>query len=140
MVGHLVVRKLNLLYPASMSYKVITGLLKEKLEFNSLVITDDLSMRGIALIFGIKYPVKKAFEAGADIVVINKRHESKARCIDNLKALVMSGKLSEKRINRSVQNILFLKNKYNISDTKVEMGNIEKVNVQVKKINDMVKE
>ncbi len=94
MVGHLVIKRLNKIYPASLSYKIITKILREKLAFKGVVITDDLSMKGITFRFGIGFPVVKAIKAGADIVVINKNHDAKLKIIRNIKRLILRGKIS----------------------------------------------
>lgn len=138
MVGHLIISKLNYIYPASLSYKVITGILREKLGFKGLVITDDLSMRGINLVFGIKSSAIKAIKAGADIVMINKKHKSKVKIIGSINRLVAVGKIDETIINEKVEKILELKTKYNINDNKVELGNIEEINRMTRKINEEV--
>lgn len=139
MVGHLIIRKLNSIYPASLSYKAITELLKQKLGFEGVVITDDLSMKGITLIFGITHPVIKAIKAGANIVIISKKHKSKIKIIEKINKLVIRGKIHEDSINEKVEKVLELKSKYNISDNEVKMGNIDNVNIIIRKINDIVK-
>lgn len=139
MVGHLLVGKLNIIYPASLSYKVINGLLKEKMNFKGVVITDDLSMKGITLNFGISHPVIKAIKAGADIVMIGKNHNSKIRILNNINKLVNRGKIDKDNINKSVEKILKLKEKYNINDNEVKLGNTDSVNNMVMKINDIVR-
>lgn len=139
MVGHLLITDVNSIYPASLSDRVITKILRKDLGYNGLVITDDLSMKGITLIFGITHAAMKAIAAGADIVMINKEHKSKIRIIDNL---IKSGKRNSvalRRINESVTRILKIKEKYNIKDSIITEYNVEEINEEIDEINNMAK-
>ena len=132
LVGHLIIPKVSKLYPASLSRKFIYKYIRKRLRYNKLLITDDLKMRAIRLVYGRKYAVKKAFYAGSDIIVFrfNKRQEKKS--IESLQ------KLYDKnvgRVNRSVKRILKAKEEYNINDNLVENKlDIEKINEEIKSI------
>ncbi|MBR0350389.1 MAG: beta-N-acetylhexosaminidase, partial [Clostridia bacterium] len=79
LVGHLVIPKVSKLFPASLSRKFIYTYIRKRLKYNKLLVTDDLKMRAIRLVYGRKYAVKKAFYAGNDIIVFrfNKHQEKK---------------------------------------------------------------
>ncbi len=70
MVGHLYNKRLDETFPATLSKKIITDILKKSFHFKGPVITDDMQMRAITE----KYPVEEAccmaIEAGADLVII----------------------------------------------------------------------
>lgn len=139
MIGHLILTKFNFIYPASLSYKVITKFLREKLNFKGVVISDDLSMRGISLMFNLKTAVIKSIKAGSDIVMINKKHKSKIKIINHIKKLVLKNKIDLEIINERVSRIIELKRKHNLNNDEVKLGNIDMVNNMVKHINDKVK-
>ena len=139
MVGHLLVADVNSIYPASLSDRVITKILRNDLGYNGLVITDDLSMKGITLLFGITHAAMKAISAGADIVMINKEHKSKIRIITNLNKLGKRNSLVLKRINESVERILKMKEKYNVKDDMIEKLDVERINEEIDEINSVAK-
>lgn len=138
LVGHLLIRKITGIYPASLSRKFITTYLRKKYRYNGLIITDDLKMKAIKLIYGADLAVEKAFKAGNDIVVFRFSHTEETRILDKIMQLVKKGKIKEFRINRSVKRILQMKEKYNITDETVEgIPNIEDLNTKIEKIRNL---
>ncbi len=140
MVGHLLVADLNSIYPASLSDRVISNLLRKDLGYKGLIITDDLSMRAITLLFGITHATIKAISSGADMVIINKEHKSKIRIITNLNKLARKNKNAMRRIDESVQRILDIKEKYDIKDNIIQEYDVEKINEKVEEINTLAKQ
>lgn len=71
MVGHLLVPELDTL-PASVSRTVVTDLLRKKMDFNGLIITDALGMEGVLAPFGGAYEkvMLAAYKAGVDILLM----------------------------------------------------------------------
>ena len=135
LVGHLMIKNVTGIYPASLSRKFITKYIRKKYRYNGLIITDDLKMRAIKFIYGPDIAVKKAFESGSDIIVFRFNQEEEKRVIEQITSLVKKGKIKENRINKSVSRIIKIKEKYNISDTeKIEGINIDKINEQIAKI------
>ena len=70
MVGHLYNNKLDPEYPATLSKKIITETLKEKMVFRGAVISDDMQMRAITDKYGLEEACIMAIAAGVDIVII----------------------------------------------------------------------
>ena len=135
MVGHLLVADVNSIYPASLSDKVIKDILRRDLKYKGLVITDDLSMKGITLNFGITHPVVKAIKAGADIIMINKEHKNKKRVLQNVLRLANRNSLKIEEINNSVQRILDIKEKYELSDKYITEYDIQDINDKINELN-----
>ena len=108
MVGHLAVPKLTgTLEPASLSKKIVTGLLRHELDFKGLIVTDALNMK--ALQSGGLRPGQvavAAVEAGNDILLFPEHPEATFEAVC---AAVESGKISEHRIDQSVRRILMVK-------------------------------
>jgi beta-N-acetylhexosaminidase len=98
--------------PASISYNTVTGLLKEKLGFKGLVVTDALDMGALMSVFsGTPAEISgqeavEAVQAGNDMVIIPADLQG---AYDGLVHAVRSGVLTEKRIDASVLKILRLK-------------------------------
>lgn len=95
--------------PATLSHAVLTGLLREELGFSGLIITDCLEMHAIAKEFGIPEGAVRSIEAGADCVLVSHRLELQESAIKAVVEAVKSGRITEERIDSSVERILSLK-------------------------------
>lgn len=135
LIGHLLVKRITGIFPASLSRKFITKYLRKKYRYNGLIITDDLKMRAIKLIYGSEFAVKKAYEAGNDIIVFRFKKEQEINAIEKVIDLTKRNKIKESRINKSVNRIIKIKEKYSISDsTEIEGINIDEINIRIEKI------
>lgn len=89
--------------PTSISYKVVTELLKEKMGFNGLVFTDALNMKGAANFAKPGDIDLAAFIAGNDMLLIP---EDVKVAVKKIKKAIRKNKISKARLNQSVQKIL----------------------------------
>lgn len=89
--------------PASLSPRIVSGLLRRDLGFDGLVVTDALDMRGIRDHAEAGEAAVRAIEAGADQVL---KAADTDRAIDALRNAVLSGRISIDRIDRSVRRVL----------------------------------
>jgi beta-N-acetylhexosaminidase len=105
MTAHLSIPKLepNKKLPSSLSHKIVTGLLKEKMGYKGLIITDGLNMKGAADYATSKEINLAAILAGNDVLLIP--HEVPETMDYFLKAL-QDKKLTIERLNESVRKIL----------------------------------
>lgn len=107
MIGHLTLPQvIEEKVPASLSYDIVTGLLREELGFDGVIITDSMSMQAITDQYSSGEAAVKAIQAGVDIVLMPYSLED---AVSGVKAAVQSGQLTEERINESVLRILTLK-------------------------------
>ncbi|WP_163655486.1 glycoside hydrolase family 3 protein [Listeria sp. PSOL-1] len=108
MVSHVLFEKMDSEYPASLSPKIITDLLRKKLGFNGVIITDSLDMEAIVK-FSLKHPTvptdMMAILAGADCIM-NNDYES---AIPLIKKAVQKKQITETEIDQHVFRILKLK-------------------------------
>ena len=101
--------------PATLSDDILTGLLREDMNFDGVIITDALNMAAIAENFGEVETVKMAFEAGVDIALMPTILRSKAdvpklrAIVDGVKEAVENGEISEEKINESATRVVKLK-------------------------------
>lgn len=113
MTAHIFNATLDPDYPATLSKKVITGILRQRLGFNGVVITDDMNMQAISKFYGEKEAIRLAIEAGADILlfgnnlifdrdIIPKAHAAIHQLVDD-------GVISVERIRTSYERIIHLK-------------------------------
>ncbi len=91
--------------PATLSRPILTGLLRERMGFDGLIVTDAMEMYAIARRFGQGEAAVMAVEAGADLVL---SHDP-AVCYQALLAAAREGRLSAERIDRSVERLLAAK-------------------------------
>lgn len=138
MVGHLIIKDIDKNYPASLSKKVIQKYLIEKYNYKGLIITDDLKMMAIQLHYNMKKAVVKAIEAGNDIIMIGLSYKKINKIIKFIAKEVKNGKIEEERINKSVEKIIQIKEKYNIEDKKVNGFCIKEINEKIKKLNEKI--
>jgi beta-N-acetylhexosaminidase len=117
MTAHIVNCKLDTTcLPATMSHAIVTGLLRNKLGFKGVVFSDDMQMHAISKNYGLENAVKMSILAGVDVVVFgnNVPQTTKATATEIhaiIKKLVLSGEISEARIDESYNRIMELKGK-----------------------------
>lgn len=119
MISHILYENFDQEYPASLSYNIITKLLKEELGFQGLIVTDSLTMGAINSRFTSEEIVERAVNAGNDLLIFcGKADLSEQRAIVlAFEKLAEEGKISKARIDESVKKILKLKAKYaSVSD------------------------
>lgn len=128
MVAHILLPKLDKTNPASMSKAIMTDLLRNKLSFNGVIITDDMTMGAITEHFDIGKAAVESVKAGSDIILVGHNYNNVVKIIASLKRAVQNGEISEQRLNESTERIIQLKRKYNINDKKVKNPNINEIN------------
>ena len=112
--------------PATLSKKFLTEILRGKLGYKGLIITDSMEMDAISTNFDKVDASARAINAGADIILMpvsltsSKSLKDVDAYIEALAAKVKSGEISEARLNDSVMRILQAKDKYGLLDTSVE--------------------
>ena len=132
LVGHLLVSNKTDFRPASLSRKYIIKNLRMKNRYKGLIISDDLNMKAIKLMYGTKKAVEKAFKACNDIIVFRFAEKEEKDSIENIYECVKSKKIKEHRINKSVNRILKMKEKYDFYNTKKSNDlDIEKINKEI---------
>ncbi|WP_043932384.1 beta-N-acetylhexosaminidase [Bacillus sp. EB01] len=98
--------------PATLSKKVITGLLREQLGFDGVITTDCMEMNAIANTIGTAAGGVAAIKAGVDLVMVSHLHNLQKDTIDSIVAAVDAGKIEEAAIDAAVGRIQRLKDKY----------------------------
>jgi len=99
--------------PASLSNLLIDSLLKQKMGFTGLVITDALNMKGVSKYYVAGELELEAFMAGNDILLFS---EHVAEGFEKIKQAIISGKISEDKLNKSVLKILYWKQRVGLNN------------------------
>lgn len=105
MPGHLIVPALepDATIPATLSPKILTGVLREELKFKGLIVTDAMDMGGVTSHYPQGEGAVRAVEAGADVILQPLIPDA---ALDGLEEAVKAGRISMKRIDESVRRIL----------------------------------
>ncbi|MBN1632790.1 MAG: glycoside hydrolase family 3 C-terminal domain-containing protein [Ignavibacteria bacterium] len=101
--------------PASLSDKIVKNILINELDFKGLIVTDALNMAGVTKHLSPKEVAILAVEAGVDLILMP---QGESVTINAIFDAVSEGKISEDRINLSVQKILEAKKWLNLDENK----------------------
>jgi SSS family transporter len=111
--------------PATLSHKVLTGLLRDELNFKGLVVTDALEMAGITARYDPGTSAVLAVKAGADMILKTPDIDAASRAI---KEAVERGEISKSRIDASVDRILRAKAAVGLNEHRtVDLNNVDRV-------------
>lgn len=115
MTAHIFNANLDHRHPATLSENIVSGLLRKKLEYDGVVVTDDLQMKAIAAQYALKDTVRLALQAGCDILLFgnNLSHDPLIvkKTLSIIESLVAEKRISEERIRTSYERIQALKNR-----------------------------
>jgi beta-N-acetylhexosaminidase len=109
MTAHIVFEALDRQWPATLSSAVLTGLLRGKMKFSGVIVSDALEMKAIADHFAIEEVVVRGANAGVDLLAICEDPDLQNRAIDALVAAAGAGSVGQvviKNANRRVQRLI----------------------------------
>jgi beta-N-acetylhexosaminidase len=111
--------------PATLSTKVLTGMLREEMHFDGLIVTDAMSMAGVAARYDAAASAVQAVKAGADMILKSPDIDAAIRAI---KQAVERGEIRPERINASVERILRAKAALGLSERRtVDLHEVDRV-------------
>lgn len=115
MSSHVFNAHLDADYPGTLSQKIISGMLRDTLNWDGCVFSDDMNMGAIAKNFGFKEAIALAINAGVDVLVFSNNAPEgydpllAQKALNAILELVNEGVITEKRIEKSYQRIMRLK-------------------------------
>ena len=112
MTSHAIYPALESDRPATLSSMVLTQLLRERMGFEGLVLTDDLEMGAIAKHWGVAEGALASFEAGADILLVCKEQENVLDSINLIRSRFLKGEISPQRLEQSLERIMKARSKF----------------------------
>ena len=98
MVGHITLPNVTEEIPATLSHDIVTGILREEMKYNGIIITDSM-----ANWYSSDEAAVKAIQAGCDMILMPYQLES---AVNGIETAVNSGDITEERIEESVLRIL----------------------------------
>jgi beta-N-acetylhexosaminidase len=116
MVAHVFNSKIDPSYPASLSNKTVNDLLRKKLGYNGVVITDDLQMGAIQSKYSLRDTLKLAINAGDDILLfgnqLDPHNTVKTKVlVETIRSLMRSNEILASDIDRAHTRVQKLKSK-----------------------------
>jgi beta-N-acetylhexosaminidase len=102
--------------PATVSSKVLTGVLREELKFQNIIVTDAMDMQGLAKMFNQGEAAVRALQAGADVLLMPLNPET---VIHAVVAAIEEGRLKRARVEESVMRVLEAKVRVGINKKKL---------------------
>ena len=116
MTAHVFNWKLDPLYPATLSKAILNGILRTRLGFKGVIISDDMQMKAIADRYGLETAIRLAIDAGVDILLFgnNTSYDPAitTKATEIIRSLLKNKIITEERIDRSYQRIMELKKRY----------------------------
>ena len=113
MTAHIFNRKIDPQYPATLSYPTITGILRQRLGFDGVVVTDDMQMGAIIAEYSLETAVERSIMAGVDLIMFANNlaydPDITPKVIDLVYRKVSSGSIPIERINESYRRIMAMK-------------------------------
>lgn len=117
MTAHVFNANIDPKYPATLSCSAINGLLRGKLGFTGVVVTDDMQMRAVSGLYGLKEALRLSILAGADVLLLGNNLDPDPllpeKALGLLVQLVDEGSVSPERIRQSYERIQTLKRRLN---------------------------
>jgi beta-N-acetylhexosaminidase len=126
MIAHSIFPAFDNVDIATVSKKILTGLLRDTLSFDGVITTDSMTMGGVALRYGVANACAMSLEAGADLVLMKAEGSLVGETFNKIKEFVELGRISPEELDQKVYRVL--KTKYdNDLFTMQEIDNPEKV-------------
>ena len=111
MTAHVIFEPLDT-YPATMSRAVLHGLLREKIGYDGMIVTDDIEMRAIADNYGVEDTVVRGLNAGVDHFLCCHTAETAHKAIEAIIRAVESGKISQETLATAQRRIQTFTRRY----------------------------
>jgi beta-N-acetylhexosaminidase len=118
MTSHIRYPQLDAEFPATLSPSILTGLLREQLGFDGVILTDSMNMGAMRRHYGPVQAAVQALRAGADMIMLSEEHYENAvtdyqaiqrQTIQGVITAVRSGELAETQIDAALQRVLQLR-------------------------------
>jgi beta-N-acetylhexosaminidase len=93
-------------YPATLSKKILTDLLRGEMGFKGIIVSDAIGMAAILKKWPLPLACAMAIKAGVDTILLKADDESRSQCLFGIKQAVENGELSEERVDDAVRRLL----------------------------------
>ncbi len=112
MSAHIIYPALDPDYPATMSKKILTGILREEWNYQGVVITDGMDMHAIAGHYGVGNAAVMALAAGADLVMALGTRDTQIETLNSLTAAIEAGEIDQAGLQQRLDRVAGLVRQY----------------------------
>ncbi len=98
--------------PATLSSAIIQGLLREKIGYKGVIISDCLEMQAISDTFGTELAAVMALQAGIDLVLVSHHSTRQRGSFEAIREAALTGELSAQVVQQAAERVLKLKARY----------------------------
>jgi beta-N-acetylhexosaminidase len=112
MTAHVVFPAYDEVNPATMSRAIIQGILREKLQYNNLIVSDDMEMKAVRGRYPLKEQLDRSCKAGVDLFLVCSESELQQECFETLVHLQEESSLHEKLADESLKRLTKLRKKF----------------------------
>jgi len=136
MTAHTIYPAFDKEFPATLSSKILTDLLRKEMGFKGVVVSDAIGMAAILKKWPLPQACAMAIKAGVDTILLKADDESRSQCFFGIKGAVERGELSEERLTDACRRLLCMKydqglfEKAGKMDPKATDTNVHSVEVQ----------
>jgi beta-N-acetylhexosaminidase len=114
MTSHVFNENLDPQYPATLSRAILTGILRESMQFSGVIVSDDMEMEAIRANYGFAEALEKAINAGVDLLCLSNNGsrydpDLAQKAVEAIYRLVKEGKIPQERIEESWNRIMTVK-------------------------------
>lgn len=102
---------------ATVSKKIVTGLLREELGFKGVITTDSMTMGALATRYGVANACAMALEVGCDLVLMKAENYLVEETFNTILSFVKEGRITEAELDAKVERILTMKKNYGMFDS-----------------------
>lgn len=133
MSAHILYPALDPEHPATLSHPIMTGLLREQMGFDGVIITDDMLMRAVNDRYGSAESARRAVLAGVDLVLVGQDPAAAERTFNGLTEALRSGAITHDRVAETVSRVEALRAMRAQSCPNVDRAAIEDLALEVAK-------
>jgi beta-N-acetylhexosaminidase len=109
MTAHTIFPAFDTEFPATLSSKILTDLLRGEMGFKGVIVSDAIGMAAILKKWPLPQACAMAIKAGVDTILLKADDESRSQCLFGIKSAIERGELSEQRLNDAVRRLLCMK-------------------------------
>lgn len=131
MVAHILFPQIDLDLPATLSEKIIKDILRDKLDFKGVIISDDITMGAIKKNYSIEEASASFIKNGGDIVLVCHGKDNPSAVIQKIKEIIDTGEMEIGELDKKLYRILSLKQRYKIEDNFILEEGTESINNRI---------
>ena len=105
MVAHILYPEIDKEYPATMSSRIIEGVLREELNYDGVIVSDDMTMGAIVQNYTLEDGVLSFIKAGGDIALVCHGKDNPGKVFEKIKEAIETGEISQEDIDEKVYRI-----------------------------------